>query len=475
MGGPAPPATRKPRVMAQCLLKKRVARRRAEGLQRVVGGAADAAPQGPAPKRPRATHPRTDWANGAAAWAKLLQGPGLREPGTRAARQFRNRFRLPFAVFDEICTRFEDEGWLQTRAFDVAKRATTPFRVKVMGALRHLGRGLCFDDIAEMPGVSGETLRVFTRAFFAKVATHLSPEWVKMPGTTEEIRRAVAMHTQMGLPGAIGPTGGVHVCWGRCPAGETNAHTGKEGCPTLVFNVTARHDGYIQHVAGALMGNRNDKTTVRFDKFVAAVRGGKHKGCAFEVCTSGSAKKEVKGLWLICDGGCHRWRCLQCPVKISADRGLAAWSRWLESVRKGVECCFGRLKRRFRVLALPLQCHNKKAAEGMFKSAAVLHNMLLSHDGLDSQWEAECDEEEDGQWAAACKHKCRGQTMTVCPDTGWSCAGGWAHCAAEAAEQGFFELRKGLKTHFAIAFARGEVQWLGNGLGPKGPFRGAHN
>ena len=71
-------------------------------------------------------------------------------------------------------------------------------------------------------------------------------------------------------------------------------------------------------------------------------------------------------------GGYHRWKCLQCPVKYESVQSKVAltvfslspmsgarsnmlrisahqiaWSKWVESVRKDVECVFGRMKARF--------------------------------------------------------------------------------------------------------------------------------
>ncbi|CAN0479277.1 unnamed protein product, partial [Discosporangium mesarthrocarpum] len=45
-----------------------------------------------------------------------------------------------------------------------------------------------------------------------------------------------------------------------------------------------------------------------------------------------------------------QWRCLMCPFKASSTQAQLEWSNWLESVRKDVECYFGRLKGRFRTL-----------------------------------------------------------------------------------------------------------------------------
>ena len=97
-----------------------------------------------------------------------------------------------------------------------------------------------------------------------------------------------------------------------------------------------------------------------YDDMLQAVRGGKYAECTYEVFTDANlTTKEVKGLYIICDGGYHRWRVLQCPQTLNSDPKVALWSRWMESVRKDVECTFGILKRRFRCLKLPVQWHHK--------------------------------------------------------------------------------------------------------------------
>lgn len=57
-------------------------------------------------------------------------------------------------------------------------------------------------------------------------------------------------------------------------------------------------------------------------------------------------------------------------------------SKWLECVRKDVECFFGRLKGRFRILKLPILFREKKHVDNVFFTACILHNMLHSMDGL---------------------------------------------------------------------------------------------
>ena len=52
-------------------------------------------------------------------------------------------------------------------------------------------------------------------------------------------------------------------------------------------------------------------------------------------------------------------------------------------VRKDVECTFGILKGRFRILKTLMLYQHKDQIDNVFWTACILHNMLLMHDGLD--------------------------------------------------------------------------------------------
>lgn len=71
---------------------------------------------------------------------------------------------------------------------------------------------------------------------------------------------------------------------------------------------------------------------------------------------------------------------MKCPLTNAA----TAWSKRLESVRKDVECFFGVLKGRFRILKLPILYRNKDEIDNMFFCCCILHNMLHAMDGLDT-------------------------------------------------------------------------------------------
>ena len=109
----------------------------------------------------------------------------------------------------------------------------------------------------------------------------------------------------------------------------------------------------------------------------------------FDLHTSNGRVIHEKGLYLIVDGGYHKWRCLQCPLKHTSKSKESLWSRWVESVRKDVECTFGILKGRFRCLKLPIYYGDKECIDNMFFTCCILHNMLLKVDGYDVRWESD--------------------------------------------------------------------------------------
>jgi hypothetical protein len=70
------------------------------------------------------------------------------------------------------------------------------------------------------------------------------------------------------------------------------------------------------------------------------------------------------------------------------------WGEMLESIRKYVECTFGILKSRFRLLRHGMRLHKPHSIDGVWFTCCMLHNMLLDYDGIhdllntEDAWEA---------------------------------------------------------------------------------------
>ena len=65
-------------------------------------------------------------------------------------------------------------------------------------------------------------------------------------------------------------------------------------------------------------------------------------------------------------------------IKNASDLWYARWSKRLESVRKDVECAFGIVKKRFRIVHLPFPYCKAKLVENVFRVCVMLHNRLLA-------------------------------------------------------------------------------------------------
>ena len=102
-------------------------------------------------------------------------------------------------------------------------------------------------------------------------------------------------------------------------------------------------------------------------------KGDLFKNFRYEVKRPDGTAFFTTGAYLIVDGGYLRWKCLQCGLKHSSDEDYVLWRRRMESVRKDIECYFGRLKQHFKVLRTPNLLKDKVKIDNMMfcKLAAI--------------------------------------------------------------------------------------------------------
>jgi len=341
-----------------------------------------------------------------------------------------------------------------------------PVELKVLGALRTLGRATLHDDVAEISGADAETHRKAFILFIRFVSSHFREEWIREP-EGEELEQVVREFQMMGFPGAVGSMDATHVHWRRCPSGATNLHTGKESFPTRVFNVAVTHHGQVFAVSDSQPGARNDKTIVRFDTFVNKMRfDGLYKDLEFILHDKEGTPHVHRGGYLISDNGYHHWKLFTCPFKVHSQEEALRWSRWLESVRKDVECFFGRLKVRFMSLYNPIYLKYEDDIDALMITCCILHNMLLQWDGLDisyqdpSSWktmdgddDVEDDEPSGGRFELVERRTQASRDMTYV----WS---GRQDAEDDVVEPDFYSQRLALVAHFDYHWRRKEIIWL---------------
>merc|ERR1711934_133006 len=90
-------------------------------------------------------------------WWRFLHRDGIEDSSHRVGRLFRRRFRVPYWYFRHLCSMWRDNGWPPSDR-DACGRKSQPLELKILAALRVLGRGECFDTCAELSNISESTL-----------------------------------------------------------------------------------------------------------------------------------------------------------------------------------------------------------------------------------------------------------------------------------------------------------------------------
>lgn len=301
---------------------------------------------GPKPKKTRETFTRPDYRQ--SAWGKMITDSMIHVAGSRDEKRFARRFGATYNIYSKICAAASkwvlktDDGVVYWRADvgpkDAFRRATVPLNIKILGVLRMISKGSCFDAIAELSGMHESTMQAFFHPFIQKFNDEFKDIWIRPPQTAEEAAADMALYTRLGFPGAANSLDVTHIKYGMCPSGKDVLFTGKEGFATLAYQATVNHNGKCLHITLSHPGSRNDKSIIKLDDYMMAI---KNKNilhdCEWEYFDEHGGVHKMRGAWTITDNGYHQWRMLQCPIKAAHTANEIDWSVRLESVRKDVE------------------------------------------------------------------------------------------------------------------------------------------
>ncbi|CAM9418251.1 unnamed protein product, partial [Discosporangium mesarthrocarpum] len=213
-----------------------------------------------------------------------------------------------------------------------------------------LGRGNCFDDIEMISGIHKSTFQASFHALCRNFAKGMYKAWISAP-EGEDLKEITATYARLGFPRPVESCDVTHVRWDKAPVSRTVYYTGKEGFPSIADQVTVDHTRRALAVTAGFAGATNDKTIVRYEPSVDRVKTHEaYTQMEHTLVDSEGIEFTEKGTYLIVGFIYHQWRCLMCPLKSARTVTELKWSKRLESVRKDVECFFGRLKGRFRIL-----------------------------------------------------------------------------------------------------------------------------
>ena len=310
----------------------------------------EALPEDVSKKRPyleRSTHGYDSQDSLESMWYKRYIKEPLLHQNRKHFKLFRRRFRMEHESFCDLVKEARDGNWFpQYEGHNAIGQPGICLDILILGALRYLGRGWTFDDISESTNVSEECHWRFFRDFTIACREHLYPKWVKRPETPEEVEDCMSEFKEAGFDGCIGSADVTHVILEKCYARLRNQHLGsKSSHTTRAFQIVVNHRRQIIASTVGYPGRWNDQTIVRFDGSVTDIQCGLYlKDNKFTLKTQNGTDEEYSGAWVLVDGGYLNWSTLICSFKESDSVKEQRWSRWVESMRKDVECTFGILK-----------------------------------------------------------------------------------------------------------------------------------
>lgn len=265
-----------------------------------------------------------------------------------------------------------------------------PLEIKVLASLRHMGRGECWDTIVELCNDKTciTTLSNFFRRFIKAMREVYEETMIHPPRTSTELESVLTRSEKRGIPGCVGFLDGVHVQWDKCPSQWKHISIGKCDYPTIGWQCACNHNRRFISVQKANLGSINDQNAIKMDRFVSELRTNPlYRDWNYTIYDATGGSHEESGLWLSVDGGYIRIPECLVGEPLMFHAWMSKWTTFMESERKHIECAFGILKSRFRILKLPIRMHKFEEIDDMFHTCCILHNMCLDYDGLDEGWD----------------------------------------------------------------------------------------
>jgi len=231
---------------------------------------------------------------------------------------------MPYTSFLELVDQVKEsdvfDRWKDGKV-DAVGSPATPINLLVLCALHCLGRGWTFDDLSESTAISEEVIRVFFHKFIEWDSDRLFARHVNAPTDLETARSQVHEFAQAGLPGCVGSMDATHVALERCSHRMRQLHLDQKlPCTARTYNIVVNHRQRVLSTTAGHPARWNDKSIVKFDKFVMGLKHGDVlDNLTFELHdydTEGNVVcQKCKGAWLLVDNGYHLWSIAVPPIK----------------------------------------------------------------------------------------------------------------------------------------------------------------
>ena len=226
----------------------------------------------PKPKKKRKKFPRMNQRE--SLWWTRFLAPAQRaelllDPNGRLAKQFRKLFHTPYDVFVDLFN-LATERWWQEWNEDNRCRAgklVSSLDLKILGALFVLAQGVSHVICSTCSNLSEELHRCFFHEWIRNMSS-IKDEFIFMSQDDRTFQKVTEEYAARDLPGCVGSVDCVHIGWDRCPTQYKNMYSGKEGYPSVAYEVICTTRKFIQSVSCGHPGSRNDKHIAKTDPSV---------------------------------------------------------------------------------------------------------------------------------------------------------------------------------------------------------------
>ena len=263
-----------------------------------------------------------------------------------------------------------------------------------MLSLHYLGQSWTLDDLQESTAINKETILAFLLQFIEFGCTVLYNHHVCSPNNSESLIDCEAKYKRAGFPGCIGSADASHIIIEKCSYWLRQMHLGYKLSSTApTYNITVNHRRHILSSTKGHPARFNDKTLGLYDDFLQSLKNKKYEGLRSFTLKDFDLNGNVidvkyNGCYVLVDNGYLPWSVTVPPQKECTLRSQAGFSEWLESLCKDVECTFGILKGRWRVLKTGIRLHGLLQCDRIWLTCVALHNWLLEVDGLSKEWQS---------------------------------------------------------------------------------------
>ena len=198
----------------------------------------------------------------------------------------------------------------------------------------------------------------FRLVFITNFSTHIY--WVQehysysmhvlTPVNLAEAQSNMAEYAVSGFPGCVGSSDCTHITTEGCEYNLKNNHLGgKSSHTTHTFNLMCNHRH--KYYTNTTYHTRRSRSLEWYDYgkvwyILTDVRAGRIlTDNEFELLSYNKEGNVISvwynGVYVIVDNGYLAWSCTVPPIFVTNKIDETRWSRWVESMRKDVECTFG--------------------------------------------------------------------------------------------------------------------------------------